>query len=293
MRGSASRVRRSRKSHIRSPRRVTLTPIGLPVRTRNWAIDRLARVTIGFWPVMSWRSPTAASTAFAFCRASPEADVDDDLLDARHLVGVRVVELLAQRGHDLRRVPLLQLAAHDFTSMGSPQCLQIAHPGPVVERSMRDPGRAIAAGAHDHDPLDGERHGVVQDAARIDRGHGARAALRPLARLGVLAGDVEALDDHVDAALERRPAVAGADGRRRRVTPDDVLHLAALAGVAAGQHEHGVALADLGHLRRCSIDRVVITAPPGRARRSSCSCGPGARARRARRCGCRAGCPGC
>ena len=66
MRGSAIRVRRSRKSHIRSPRRVTFTPIGLPVRTRNCAIERLARVTIGFWPVMSWMSPTAASTAFAF-----------------------------------------------------------------------------------------------------------------------------------------------------------------------------------------------------------------------------------
>jgi hypothetical protein len=59
------------KSHIRSPRRVTLAPIELPVRTRNWAIERLALVTIGFWPVMMVRSPRAASSALAFERASP------------------------------------------------------------------------------------------------------------------------------------------------------------------------------------------------------------------------------
>ena len=56
---------------MRSPRSVTFTPIGLPVRTRNWAMERLALVTIGFWPVMICRSPLAASTAFALVRASP------------------------------------------------------------------------------------------------------------------------------------------------------------------------------------------------------------------------------
>src|SRR6476661_3528019 len=52
-----------------------------------------------------------------------EADVDDDLVETRHLVRVHVAELLEQRGHGLRGVPILQLAAHDFTSSGSPQCL--------------------------------------------------------------------------------------------------------------------------------------------------------------------------
>ena len=56
---------------MRSPRSVTLTPMALPVRTRNWAIERRARVTTGFWPVMMARSPTAASSALAFCSASP------------------------------------------------------------------------------------------------------------------------------------------------------------------------------------------------------------------------------
>ncbi len=57
---------RSRKSYIRWPRRVTLAPTGIPVRSRNWAMERVARVTIGFWPVMMTRSPTAASMALAF-----------------------------------------------------------------------------------------------------------------------------------------------------------------------------------------------------------------------------------
>jgi hypothetical protein len=50
---------------------VTLSPIGLPARTWNWAIERLARVTIGFWPVIMTMSPDAASIAFAFDSASP------------------------------------------------------------------------------------------------------------------------------------------------------------------------------------------------------------------------------
>jgi hypothetical protein len=56
---------------MRSPRRVTLAPIVLPVRRRNWAIDRLALVTMGFWPVIVVRSPSAASSALAFVSASP------------------------------------------------------------------------------------------------------------------------------------------------------------------------------------------------------------------------------
>ena len=71
---------------------------------------------------------------------------------------------------------------------------------------------------------------------------------RALARLGVLAGDVEALDDHEHAALERRAAVAGAERRWGRVAAQDVLDLAPLAGVPAREDDDGVALADLGHL---------------------------------------------
>jgi nitrate reductase NapE component len=50
---------------------VTFAPIVLPVRRRNWAIERFAFVTIGFWPVIVVRSPSAASSAFALVSASP------------------------------------------------------------------------------------------------------------------------------------------------------------------------------------------------------------------------------
>ena len=45
-------ISRSKNSHMRSPRRVTLAPMALPSRSLKPAIDFLARVTIGFWPVM-------------------------------------------------------------------------------------------------------------------------------------------------------------------------------------------------------------------------------------------------
>ena len=48
MRGSASVSRRSRNSHMRSPRSVTWAPIGMPSRSLNCAIDLRALVTIGF-----------------------------------------------------------------------------------------------------------------------------------------------------------------------------------------------------------------------------------------------------
>ena len=56
---------------MRWPRSVTLSPIGLPVRILNWAIERRAFITIGFWPVIIVRSPDAASIALAFVSASP------------------------------------------------------------------------------------------------------------------------------------------------------------------------------------------------------------------------------
>ena len=62
---------RSRNSHIRSPRRVTFAPIGMPSRSLNCAIDLRARCTSGFWPVIAVRSRTAPSISFASRAASP------------------------------------------------------------------------------------------------------------------------------------------------------------------------------------------------------------------------------
>ncbi len=50
MRGMARLISRSKNSHIRSPRKVTLAPMALPSRSLKPAMDFLARVTSGFWP---------------------------------------------------------------------------------------------------------------------------------------------------------------------------------------------------------------------------------------------------
>ena len=70
-RGSAMFISRSRNSHIRSPRSVTIVAIGMPLRTLNCAIDFLARRVTGFWPVMRASSSAPVSTIFAFAVASP------------------------------------------------------------------------------------------------------------------------------------------------------------------------------------------------------------------------------
>jgi hypothetical protein len=56
---------------MRSPRRVTLAPIDWPSRTLKPAMDFLALVTSGFWPVIWVRSRTAPSSRRASRIASP------------------------------------------------------------------------------------------------------------------------------------------------------------------------------------------------------------------------------
>ena len=56
---------------MRSRRRVTFAPIGMPSRSLNCAIDFFALVTTGFWPAMSSISDAACSTFFLSCVASP------------------------------------------------------------------------------------------------------------------------------------------------------------------------------------------------------------------------------
>src|SRR6478609_9432030 len=63
MRGMAMAINRSRNSHIRSPRSVTLQPIDWPSRSLNPAIDLPALVMIGFCPLIAVRSRTAPSSS--------------------------------------------------------------------------------------------------------------------------------------------------------------------------------------------------------------------------------------
>ena len=70
-RGRATLNSLSKNSYIRSPRRVTFTPMGIPSRTLKFATLFFALHTTGFWPVIFIRSPEMASMALAFSLASP------------------------------------------------------------------------------------------------------------------------------------------------------------------------------------------------------------------------------
>ena len=64
-------ARRSRNSYIRSPRNVTMHPIGMPLRILKFAIDFFARVITGFCPAINPSSCAATSSSFTFWLASP------------------------------------------------------------------------------------------------------------------------------------------------------------------------------------------------------------------------------
>src|SRR6266568_1613034 len=64
-------MNRSRNSYIRSPRSVTVTPIGIFSRSRKPAIDFFALVTTGCCPVTVATSRTAASSVLVSRTASP------------------------------------------------------------------------------------------------------------------------------------------------------------------------------------------------------------------------------
>src|SRR3954454_2229975 len=95
---------------MRSPRRVTFAPIGMPSRSLNCAMDLRARTTAGFWPVIAVRSRTGASIRLGVADGAvhqlgvasglADAHVDDDLRQARDLHDVVVVELRLQRRRD-------------------------------------------------------------------------------------------------------------------------------------------------------------------------------------------------
>ncbi len=88
MRGTAIEQSRSRNSHIRALRSVTEMPTGIPSRTLNEAIDLRARRTLGRWPAIVASCFCAASSAFAFCFASPTPMLRVILLSRGACIGV-------------------------------------------------------------------------------------------------------------------------------------------------------------------------------------------------------------
>ena len=93
---------------MRSLRSVTLAPIGIFSRTLKPAIELRARVTTAFWPAISARSSAATDGFLESRRRFADAHVEHDLVEARNLHLVVVVELLLQRLADGLVVDLLE-----------------------------------------------------------------------------------------------------------------------------------------------------------------------------------------
>src|SRR5579875_3664191 len=230
MRGSASDSSRSQNSHIRSPRRVTWTPMGMPSRSLNCAIDLRARATAGFWPVMTVRSRTAPSISLA---SLADAHVDHDLGQPGNLHGVGVAELFPECRDDLGAVPLLQ-PRHRGRGCCLGRCChplflsEILAAGPgnpdlpaCVIAAEACPGRLLAVRVDQRHVADMDGGLLVDDAALL----GAPPPL--IVHLGVLLDHVHAL--HQQALLVR-------------VDRDD---RALPALVTAGDDDHAIALPDL------------------------------------------------
>ena len=91
----ARAISRSRNSQARSPRRVTLAPMGMPSRSLKAAMDWRARVTTGFWPVITSRSRDRPFDERGLLGGLAHAHVDHDLLEARDLHDVGQSQLLS------------------------------------------------------------------------------------------------------------------------------------------------------------------------------------------------------
>ena len=102
----AIEISRSMNSHMRSPRSVTLAPMALPSRSLKPAMDLLARVTIGFWPVMVARSRTAPSSSEAW--AAAPTPMLTTTLSSRDLHDVAEAQLVLELAAERLVVPGLE-----------------------------------------------------------------------------------------------------------------------------------------------------------------------------------------
>ena len=86
-------VTRAKNSYILSPRKVTLQPIAWPSLNLKPAIDFLALVTTGFWPVINVNSLTASSNNFELDTEALLAKVEEY---KKELFGLRFQQATGQ-----------------------------------------------------------------------------------------------------------------------------------------------------------------------------------------------------
>ena len=78
-----------------------MAPMALPSRSLKPAIDFLALVTSGFWPVIGLEVGDGALEQRRLPDGRADAHVDHDLLEPRDLHDVAEAELLLELGADL------------------------------------------------------------------------------------------------------------------------------------------------------------------------------------------------
>src|SRR5215210_3644591 len=205
-RGRAMEIKRSRNSHIRSPRSVTLAPTGMPSRILNPAMDLRARLSWAFWPVILARSSIAPSRARLFTTASPTPMFTTIFSRAGIRMGFSIPNLCSRSGTTSSRYLSFNLAIDILPCLLSDSDLL-----PRVRESVAHPGRLARVRIDEH------HVGCVYGSLEV-----VEPLLVLLARPRVARADVDAADD--DAVLLR----------------DDPLDLAALALLFAGDHHNGV-----------------------------------------------------
>src|SRR5882762_5455549 len=207
---------------MRSPRKVTAQPMGMPLRILKFAIDFLARVMIAFWPVI-WPSSTAAvSSSLAFWLASPKPMLTVTFCS----LGTAIMFFQPKCFISAGTVSFRYLSCNRLfiAALAGPLLVQstvatLARPnlGSVRQNVVADAAVLAAIGANHH------HVGNVDACFLFDD-----AALDVLSRIrtGVALHDGDVLDHH------------------RVFLGVDAKHAPALAGIASGNDTHLVTLAD-------------------------------------------------
>src|SRR5690349_5012389 len=211
---------------MRSPRKVTAQPMGMPLRILKFAMDFLARVIIAFWPVIWPSSCAAVSSSFTFWLASPRPmftvifcnlGTAMRFFQPKRFISAAMVSL---RYFSCNRlfIAFLRLVLYELLVQCRLAMPATAHLRAVGQNRMADPRVLTAARANHHHVGDVDGRFLFHDPALdVLRRVGARVAL----------DDADVLNNH---------------GILHSVHEE---HAAAFPGVLAGQHLDLIAFADL------------------------------------------------
>src|SRR5258708_7318613 len=212
-------------SYMRSPRKVTAQPMGMPLRILKFAIDFLARVMMAFCPVICPSSCAAVSNSLTFWLASPRPMFTVTFCSLGTAIMFFQPKCFISAGTVSFRYfscnrlfiaalvrPLLFLLIQSAAAT-----LARAHLGAVRQNAVPNARVLAAIGADHHHIGDVDARFFLDDAA-LD--------VLPWVGAGVAFPDCDVLDnDRVFLGV-------------------DAEHAAALAGISPGGHAHLVTPAD-------------------------------------------------